>query len=263
MPLVAGVDSSTQSCKVVVCDAETGEVVRSGHASHPEGTEVAPEAWWDALQSRDRGRRRARRRRRGGGRRAAARHGLPRRGRRGRTPRAAVERHPLRAGRARPDRRARRAAAVGRRGRAGAGRVVHGHQAALAARRRARQRASYGGRLPAPRLPDLAAAPARAGLDALVTDRGDASGTGYWSPATGEYRRDLLELGLGHDVVAAAGARPGRVRACRCRRARCSAPAPATTPAPRWVSARSPVTSSSRSARRAWPAPSRTRRWAT
>jgi xylulokinase len=28
----------------------------------------------------------------------------------------------------------------------------------------------------------------------LVTDRGDASGTGYWSPATGEYRLDLLEI---------------------------------------------------------------------
>ena len=27
---------------------------------------------------------------------------------------------------------------------------------------------------------------------ALVTDRGDASGTGYWSPATGDYRFDLL-----------------------------------------------------------------------
>jgi xylulokinase len=38
-------------------------------------------------------------------------------------------------------------------------------------------------------------------LDDLVTDRGDASGTGYWSPATGEYRRDLLELGLGHDAI--------------------------------------------------------------
>src|SRR3954453_2212063 len=51
MTLVAGIDSSTQSCKVVVCDADTGHVVRSGHASHPEGTEVAPEAWWDALQA--------------------------------------------------------------------------------------------------------------------------------------------------------------------------------------------------------------------
>ena len=30
MTLVAGVDSSTQSCKVVVCDAATGAVVRAG-----------------------------------------------------------------------------------------------------------------------------------------------------------------------------------------------------------------------------------------
>jgi len=29
---------------------------------------------------------------------------------------------------------------------------------------------------------------------AHTTDRGDASGTGYWSPATGEYRYDLLEI---------------------------------------------------------------------
>ena len=28
----------------------------------------------------------------------------------------------------------------------------------------------------------------------LVTDRGDASGTGYWSPAQGRWRRDLVEL---------------------------------------------------------------------
>ena len=51
MRLVAGVDSSTQSCKVVVCDAETGAVVRSGSAPHPEGTEVHPDHWWDALQA--------------------------------------------------------------------------------------------------------------------------------------------------------------------------------------------------------------------
>jgi xylulokinase len=28
----------------------------------------------------------------------------------------------------------------------------------------------------------------------LVTDRGDASGTGYWSPSTGEYRWDILSI---------------------------------------------------------------------
>jgi xylulokinase len=49
MTLVAGVDSSTQSCKVVVRDLETGAVVRTGRASHPDGTEVDPNLWWDAL----------------------------------------------------------------------------------------------------------------------------------------------------------------------------------------------------------------------
>lgn len=49
MSRVAGVDSSTQSCKVVVCDADTGAIVRTGRAPHPAGTEVDPEAWWDAL----------------------------------------------------------------------------------------------------------------------------------------------------------------------------------------------------------------------
>src|SRR5882757_2187397 len=49
MPLIAGVDSSTQSCKVVVRDAESGALVRSGRGVHPDGTEVEPGAWWDAL----------------------------------------------------------------------------------------------------------------------------------------------------------------------------------------------------------------------
>jgi xylulokinase len=49
MPLIAGIDSSTQSCKVVVCDLETGRVVREGKAVHPAGTVVDPERWWLAL----------------------------------------------------------------------------------------------------------------------------------------------------------------------------------------------------------------------
>jgi len=48
--LVAGIDSSTQSCKVVVCDSQTGTVVRSAAAPHPSGTEIDPEQWWIALQ---------------------------------------------------------------------------------------------------------------------------------------------------------------------------------------------------------------------
>src|SRR5690242_17950513 len=51
MALVAGVDSSTQNCKVVIRDADTGAVVRTGRAAHPDGTEVHPDAWWDALQT--------------------------------------------------------------------------------------------------------------------------------------------------------------------------------------------------------------------
>jgi len=50
MALVAGVDSSTQSCKVVVRDAESGVLVREGRASHPDGTEIHPDLWWSALQ---------------------------------------------------------------------------------------------------------------------------------------------------------------------------------------------------------------------
>ena len=46
--LVAGVDSSTQSTKIVVCDAQTGQVVRASRAPHPDGTEVHPDRWWEA-----------------------------------------------------------------------------------------------------------------------------------------------------------------------------------------------------------------------
>lgn len=49
MTLVAGIDSSTQACKLVVVDADTGRPVRSGRAPHPPGTEVDPEQWWHAL----------------------------------------------------------------------------------------------------------------------------------------------------------------------------------------------------------------------
>ncbi|WAB82482.1 xylulokinase [Microcella daejeonensis] len=50
MTLVAGVDSSTQSCKVVIVEAATGAVVREGRAGHPDGTSVHPDSWWDALR---------------------------------------------------------------------------------------------------------------------------------------------------------------------------------------------------------------------
>lgn len=48
-PYVAGVDTSTQSCKVVIYDPASGSIIRQGKASHPDGTEVDPAKWWDAF----------------------------------------------------------------------------------------------------------------------------------------------------------------------------------------------------------------------
>ena len=49
--LVAGIDSSTQATKVVVRHADTGALVREGRAPHPDGTEIDPAHWWQALQT--------------------------------------------------------------------------------------------------------------------------------------------------------------------------------------------------------------------
>ena len=53
--LVAGVDSSTQSTKVEIRNLETGEVVSRGTAPHPTTTpprsEQDPHAWWSAFET--------------------------------------------------------------------------------------------------------------------------------------------------------------------------------------------------------------------
>jgi len=53
MPVIAGVDSSTQSTKVVLRDADDGAVLGLGKAPHPPTyppvSEQDPERWWDAL----------------------------------------------------------------------------------------------------------------------------------------------------------------------------------------------------------------------
>lgn len=53
--LVAGVDSSTQSTKVLLCQAEDGTVIGQSSAPHPDGTECHPELWWQALGEAGRG----------------------------------------------------------------------------------------------------------------------------------------------------------------------------------------------------------------
>jgi len=55
MPLVAGVDTSTQATKVVVVDADTGAAVAVGRAAHVVtglggARETDPEVWWQALR---------------------------------------------------------------------------------------------------------------------------------------------------------------------------------------------------------------------
>lgn len=49
MPLVLGVDSSTQSTKAVLVDADDGTVVEARTAPHPEGTAVDPRVWLAAV----------------------------------------------------------------------------------------------------------------------------------------------------------------------------------------------------------------------
>lgn len=54
MPVVAGVDSSTQSCTVELRDADSGVLLGTGRAPHPPTTPPVSEqhtaAWWDAFR---------------------------------------------------------------------------------------------------------------------------------------------------------------------------------------------------------------------
>ncbi len=48
-PVVLGIDSGTQSVKVLVVHLETGETIADGRADHRGSTTQDPEMWWDAL----------------------------------------------------------------------------------------------------------------------------------------------------------------------------------------------------------------------
>ncbi|MFJ6198617.1 xylulokinase [Micromonospora sp. NPDC092111] len=203
MPLVAGVDSSTQSCKVVVRDAQTGALVRAGRAPHPDGTEVDPRAWWDALLAAVEAA--------GGLADVAAvsvggqQHGMVCLDESGEVVRPALLWNDTRSADAAHDLIAEAGGGeVGRRFWADAvGLVPVASFTATKLRWLARHEPEHAARVAAVCLPHdwltwrLAGAP---GLDALRTDRGDASGTGYWSPATGQYRPDLLERAFGRVV---------------------------------------------------------------
>ncbi len=203
MPLVLGVDSSTQSCKVVVVDASTGAVVRAGRATHPEGTSVDPEAWWHALQTAIADA--------GGLDDVAAwaiggqQHGMVALDASGAVIRDALLWNDTRSADAAAD-------------------LIDEFGApALAERTGLVPVASFtitklrwlrdhepenAARVAAVALPHdwltwrlRGFGPENPALDELVTDRSDASGTGYWNPTTGAYDRELLAAALGHDAV--------------------------------------------------------------
>ncbi|WP_158862433.1 xylulokinase [Leifsonia sp. AG29] len=208
MTLVAGVDSSTQSCKVVVRDLETGALVRSGRASHPDGTEVDPAAWWSALQEAVAAA--------GGLEDVAAlsiagqQHGMVVLDAEGRVIRDALLWNDTRSAQAARD-------LIDEVGAAGyaerVGVVPVASFTATKLRWLTEAEPSNAARVAAVALPHdwltwrlLGYGPANESelgpdLEALTTDRSDASGTAYWSARSGEYDLDLFERALG---------RPGR-----------------------------------------------------
>lgn len=208
MALVMGVDSSTQSCKVVVVDAATASVVREGRASHPDGTSVDPNAWWDALQSAIAG---------AGGLEGVEawaiggqQHGMVALDAGGRVIRDALLWNDTRSADAAADlTREFGADELARR----TGLVPVASFTITKLRWLRDHEPDNAARVAAVALPHDwltwrlrgfgpdGESPRGPVLDELVTDRSDASGTGYWNPATGGYDRELLVAALGHDAV--------------------------------------------------------------
>jgi xylulokinase len=194
MTLVAGIDSSTQSCKVVVCDAGSGKVIREGRAPHPDATEVDPQRWWDAWTDASAGllddvRALAV---------AGQQHGLVALDSDGEVVRPALLWNDTRSARAARD------LVIELGGPDAWAQAVGSVPVASFTVTKLRWVAEHE--------PDTAARMTRVLLphDWLtwqllgggdpVTDRGDASGTGYWSPVEGEYRTDLLRLAFGREI---------------------------------------------------------------
>ena len=201
MTLVAGVDSSTQSCKVVIVDAATGSVVREGRATHPGGTEVDPAAWWTALQEAIAAA--------GGIDDVAAisiagqQHGMVVLDETGEVIRPALLWNDTRSADAAEQLAAEFPDIVERTG----SRPVASFTATKLRWLRDAE-PDNAARVAAVALPHdwltwrlRGFGPGNADLGALTTDRSDASGTSYWNPHTNDYDRELLVAALGHDAI--------------------------------------------------------------
>jgi xylulokinase len=193
MTKVAGIDSSTQSTKIVVCDAETGKVIGEASAPHPEGTEVHPDAWWAALRTASAGGLLDDVAAIGVG---AQQHGLVTLDEAGEVVRPALLWNDTRSAGAAED-------LVRDLGGGGAwadavGSVPVASFTVTKLRWLAEHEPHLAERVSDVMLPHDWLTWRLLGPGASpVTDRGDASGTGYWSPATGEYREDLLARAFG------------------------------------------------------------------
>lgn len=200
MALVAGVDSSTQSCKVVIRDADSGELVRQGQAAHPEGTAVHPSHWWRALRAAIE---------QAGGLAdvsslavAGQQHGMVALDADGEVIRDALLWNDTRSAPAARD----LIAELGGNDPwvQATGSVPVASLTVSKLRWLADAEPENARRVAAVALPHdwltwrLLGGP-DAGWDALVTDRSDASGTGYFNPATNCYERDLLAQALRRD----------------------------------------------------------------
>src|SRR5262245_15908228 len=202
--LVAGIDSSTQSCKVVIRVASGGALVREGRAAHPPGTEVDPAAWWQALTSALAG---------AGGLDGVAavavagqQHGMVCLDEQGGVVRPALLWNDTRSAAAAAELVTELGAGDAARGAAGWAEAVGSVPVASFTVTKLRWLAGHEpaemARTAAVGLPDdwlTGRLAGGSGLDRLCTDRSDASGTGYWSAAAGAYRPDLLRRACGHE----------------------------------------------------------------
>jgi xylulokinase len=199
MPLlVAGIDSSTQSCKVLVVDAATGEVVRRGRAAHPDSTEVHPDRWWLALQEAVEDA--------SGLNDVAAvsvggqQHGMVVLDEAGRVVRPALLWNDTRSAAAATDLTAELGGPEAWARLVGLVPVASFTVTKL--RWLADHEPSAAERTAAVCLPhDWLTWRLAGGSGEIVTDRSDASGTGYWSAATGAYLPELLTRALGHPAT--------------------------------------------------------------
>ncbi|NEA28978.1 FGGY family carbohydrate kinase, partial [Actinomadura bangladeshensis] len=191
--LVAGVDSSTQSTKVVLCRAADGTVVAEASAPHPDGTECHPDHWWTALSQVRELLERA-----DAVAVAAQQHGMVALDGAGGVVRPALLWNDTRSA---PQARALVEELGGAKSWAErTGSVPLASFTVTKLRWMAENEPANARRTERVMLPhDWLTL--RLGASEPVTDRGDASGTGYWSPAAGAYLPDVLRAALGCDAA--------------------------------------------------------------